>query len=85
MFTKGFTSCLSSLHLLKVGEEGTVTHLRNSDETVIKKLMAMGVTPGIPVTLEERFPSFVIKAGHTRLTLDEGIASSVYVRVIYSH
>ncbi|HAG84771.1 MAG TPA: ferrous iron transport protein A [Cyanobacteria bacterium UBA12227] len=85
MFTKGFTSCLSSLHLLNVGEQGTVTHFRNSDERVIEKLMEMGIIPGSPVTLEQRFPSFVIKAGHTRLTLDEGIASSVYVRVIHSH
>lgn len=81
MFTKGFTSCLSSLNLLNIGEQGTVTHLRNSDETVVKKLMAMGVTPGIPITLEQRSPAFIIKTGNTHLELDEEISRSVYVRI----
>ena len=46
--------------------------------------MAMGVTPGICITLEQKFPSFVIKAGHTRLALDRGIARAIYVRLAES-
>lgn len=81
MFSQTFTSCHSSLNLLKSGEQGTVTYFRNSDENTIKKLMAMGVTPGCSILLEQRFPAFVIRAGRTRLALDEAIARSVYVRL----
>lgn len=81
MFTQGFTLSGSSLELLNPGERGVITKFKTKDEAVIKKLMAMGVTPGISITLEQRFPSFVIKTGHTRLAIDKEIARSIYVRV----
>jgi ferrous iron transport protein A len=84
MFTQGFTVSGSSLELLSSGERGVVTKFKSNDETIIKKLMAMGVTPGISITLEQKFPSFVIKAGHTRLALDRGIARAIYVRLAES-
>jgi ferrous iron transport protein A len=84
MFTQGFSVSGSSLELLNTGEQGVVTRFRSTDETIIKKLMAMGVTPGISITLEQRFPSYVIKAGHTRLAIDKGIARAIYVRLTHS-
>lgn len=81
MFTQNFTGTGFSLELLKIGERGIVNQLRNADETIIKKLMAMGITLGTAILLEQRFPSFVIKAGHTRLALDKEIARSIYVWV----
>lgn len=81
MFTQSFTVFGSSLELLNTGERGVVTKFKSKDETIIKKLMAMGVTPGMSITLEQRFPSLVIKAGQTRLELDQGIARAIYVRI----
>lgn len=81
MFTQGFTVSGSSLELLNPGERGVITKFKTKDDTIIKKLMAMGVTPGISITVEQRFPSFVIKTGHNRLAIDKGIARSIYVRI----
>lgn len=85
MFTKGFSVCFSPLNLLKAKEEGIITKLKNDDESILNKLLSMGVTQGLPITLERRFPSFVIKVGRTRLAIDDEIASSIYVRVTKSN
>ena len=41
----------------------------------------MGVQKGMPITLEQSFPSFVIRVGWTRIVLDKEIASSIKVIV----
>ncbi len=81
MFTKSFTVAGSSLELLSPGERGVVTKFKSKDETIINKLVAMGIIPGVFITLEQRFPSFVIKAGQTRLAIDKGLAREIYVRL----
>ena len=55
-----------ALSSVKSGEGGTVAALKTEDETLLRKLMAMGVSPGISITLEQRFPSYIIKVGRTR-------------------
>jgi ferrous iron transport protein A len=81
MFKQGFTLTLSSLELMKPGERGIVTSCKTPDETTLKKLISMGITPGVTITLEQCFPSFVIKTGYTRLALDKQIASAIHVRL----
>ena len=81
MFTKSFTVAGSSLELLNLGERGVFTKFKSQDETIINKLIAMGIIPGVLITLEQRFPSFVIKVGQTRLAIDREIARAIYVRL----
>ena len=52
--TEGFTIAGSTLSLLKVGEQGTVTRIASLDETLVRKLKSMGVVPGASVTLKQR-------------------------------
>ncbi|WP_017720990.1 FeoA family protein [Kamptonema formosum] len=70
-----------ALSAVKTGESGTVADLRTKDEAIIRKLMAMGVIPGIPITLEQQFPSYIIKVGRTRAAIDREIAQSIYVKM----
>lgn len=81
MFKQTFSITGSTLELLNPGERGIVLSCKSQDEYLVRKLIAMGVTPGTPITLEQRFPSFVIKAGHSRFAVDKQVASSIYVRV----
>lgn len=82
MFTQGFTLAGSSLKLMNIGEGGVVTALRNADDTVMRKLTEMGVLPGKSITLEQRFPRFVVKVGTRRFALDNTMIHSVYVRLV---
>ena len=42
----------------------------------------MIVTPGTTITLEQNFPSFIIKRGNTCLVLDIASTHAIYIRVI---
>lgn len=81
MFNKKFTVSGSSLELLKAGEQGIVTRCRNVDKVTREKLTAMGIQPGIAITLEQRQPEFIITAGKARLTLNQEVSRSIYVRI----
>ncbi|MCC5605880.1 ferrous iron transport protein A [Nostoc sp. CHAB 5834] len=74
------TGC--SLELLRTGERGIVTFCKSQDETILKKLRAMGVTPGDSITLKQNFPSLIIKIGNTYLAVDIESSRVIYVRVI---
>ena len=81
MFTEGFSVHYSPLNFLGNKTQGVITAIKNQDEKIVKKLLAMGVHVGMQITLEQRFPVFVIRAGRTRIAIDKDIASSIKVRV----
>jgi ferrous iron transport protein A len=80
MFQESFTVSGSSLKLLKPGERGVVTRLRSVDDNVAQKLRRFGIAPGASVTLEQRFPRFVVKVGTNRVALDDRTIAAIYVR-----
>jgi ferrous iron transport protein A len=69
-----------ALSAVKQGDSGTVAALKTQDEMIIRKLMAMGVIPGISITLEQRFPSYIIKVGRSRAALDRETAQTIYLK-----
>ena len=83
MFTP-FTIMGCSLELLKSGDRGIVTVCQSQDETIRKKLILMGIKTGNTITVEQQFPTFVIKCGDLSMTIDREIAQAIDVRVIDS-
>ena len=81
MFSHLFSVQYTTLNYLNPKTQGVITGIRNKDEKVVKKLLAMGVHTGMQITLEQRFPSFIMRVGRTRLAIDKDIASSIKVRV----
>ncbi len=82
MLARGFSVCYSPLSLLKPKEQGVITRLKNSDRQIVDKLITMGINPGVKITLEQNFPSFIVKLDLTSLAIDLETASSIYVRLI---
>jgi ferrous iron transport protein A len=81
MFTPfSVTGC--SLELLRTGERGIVTFCKSQDESILNRLIAIGITPGNTITLEQNFPLFIIKIENTFLALDREIIQAIYVRII---
>ena len=68
-----------SLSSCKIGRTGTVAYLNTDDEAKMRKLMAMGVMPGIKVVLEQRFPSYIIQVGRSRTAIDSETAEAIYI------
>ncbi|MGF1539747.1 MAG: FeoA family protein [Pleurocapsa sp.] len=81
MFTQGFSVEYSPLDYLGAKTQGVIAAIRNKDEKIVKKLLAMGVHTGMHITLEQRFPSFIIRVGRNRIAIDKNIANSIKVRV----
>ena len=81
MFTQGFTVQYSTLNYLGTKTQGVISGIKNKDDKIVKKLLAMGIHTGMQITLEQRFPSFVIRVGRTRIAIDKDIANSIKVRV----
>jgi ferrous iron transport protein A len=71
---------MMSLSSVKTGKKGIVSGLRTIDPSLINKLMAMGIMPGIEIQLEQKFPSYIIKIGRTRATLDQETAGQIYIQ-----
>lgn len=66
---------------LQPGQGGRIAYIQMNSPRRLQKLMAMGVLPGVSVTLLRRFPSFVFEAGYTQFAVDEDIAADIYVRL----
>ncbi|AFZ55149.1 FeoA family protein [Cyanobacterium aponinum UTEX 3222] len=64
---------------LKVGSQAIVAKLETQDEGIIRHLMAMGVIQGVNISLESKFPSYVLSVGKSRTALDKETASIIYV------
>ncbi|WGV28705.1 FeoA family protein [Halotia branconii CENA392] len=81
MFTPfSVTGC--SLDLLQVGEQGIITSCKIQDDLILKKLKSLGITTGTVITLEQQFPSLIIKAGKILLDVEKEVVCAIYVRII---
>ncbi len=72
---------IAPLSMLQQEQGGTIAYIQMSNSQHLQKLMAMGVLPGVPITLLRRFPSFVFEAGYSQFAVDEEIAADIYVRL----
>lgn len=76
-----FSVCFSPLALMKPKERGVVSNYRERDETIVRQLIELGITPGLPILLEHKSSSFTIAVGDRRLEIDKNLARSVNVRM----
>ncbi|MEM8721450.1 MAG: FeoA family protein [Cyanobacteria bacterium P01_G01_bin.39] len=70
---------MNALSHVTIGKMQTVAKLRTKEAIVRRKLMALGITPGSSLTVEQRFPSYIVKVGYTRAALDQELAASIFV------
>jgi DtxR family Mn-dependent transcriptional regulator len=66
---------------LQPGQGGHIAYIRMDEPKRLQKLMAMGILPGVPISLRRRFPSFVLEAGFSQFAVDKDIAADIFVRL----
>lgn len=69
----------TSLSSMEPAKRGKISHLETKNPGILQKLMAMGVLPGMPVTLLRRKPSFLFEVDQTRYAVDREIADHIFV------
>jgi Fe2+ transport system protein FeoA len=68
-----------SLSSFRVNTRATVVSLNAPDRFRLKKILAMGITPGVEIILLRKFPSFVFQIGHSCFSVDRELAGSILV------
>lgn len=63
-----------------VNAEGTVACLTAADMKETRKLMALGILPGVSIRLDRKFPSYVFTVGYSQFTIDRNLAGKILVR-----
>ena len=73
----------SSLKLtdMKKNQKGIITELSTKDKNILRKLMSMGILPGMSLRVIQAFPSYVFQVGYTQVALDNEIASVIKVNI----
>lgn len=66
---------------LQYGQKGIVAELSTEDENILKKLMSMGILPGMPLKVIQTFPSYVFQVGYTQVAVDKTIALAIIVNI----
>lgn len=69
------------LSQLDLNISAVITSIDTKDQDTLKKLMALGVLPGVNIKLLRKYPSYLFEAGNTRIAADEKIASSIWVKL----
>lgn len=75
-------SIIQPLTQIKPDQHGKIAYVHAPHSSQLQKLMSMGVLPGAPIRLIQRYPSYVFELTGTQFAVDEEIADSIYVRAI---
>jgi DtxR family Mn-dependent transcriptional regulator len=65
---------------LQRGEQGIIAYLKCGNSKSIQKLMAMGILPGRPITMNRIFPSFVFTINDNLLVISADMASAIFLK-----
>ncbi|MHB9070214.1 MAG: metal-dependent transcriptional regulator [Sedimentisphaerales bacterium] len=72
---------VSSLLGLAVNQKAKVAYIHTRDRKKLEKIMAMGVLPGMAITLIQKFPSYVFQIGQSQFAVDKDLAEFIFVRI----
>jgi ferrous iron transport protein A len=68
-----------TLRAMEPRKTGKIDHLETKNPGILQKLMAMGILPGMPITLLRKSPSYLFEVDQTRYAVDREIANHIYV------
>jgi Fe2+ transport system protein FeoA len=66
---------------LAVGQRATIQRLAASGGSSLRKLLALGLLPGVELAVERSWPATVVRIGHATVALDATLAGAAVVSV----
>jgi Fe2+ transport system protein FeoA len=63
------------------GTRGRVVRVALDNRDRAERLTALGVTPGAPITVLQRFPGVVFQCDQTELAVEPAVADAIFVDV----
>lgn len=71
---------VSPLSKLKKGKKGKICYILTENHKNLRKLLAMGVLPGMPIEVIQTYPSHVFQVRQTQIAVNADIADNIFVR-----
>ncbi|MEW6219807.1 MAG: metal-dependent transcriptional regulator [Thermodesulfobacteriota bacterium] len=68
-----------SLADLRTGEAGRIFYLKPSADWTVHQIVALGLQPGVTVTVLQTSPAFCVAYEHTEIAMDREIAAHIFV------
>lgn len=78
---KMIRSIVSSIVDVETGTRNKIAYLHTKDNKKLQKLMAMGILPGVSIQVLQKFPSYVLKIGHSQVAMDREMAEVIQIRL----
>ncbi|MCQ9208219.1 MAG: metal-dependent transcriptional regulator [Omnitrophica bacterium] len=66
---------------LELNKKAKIAYLQTHNRSILQKIIAIGALPHSEVVLLQNFPSYVFQIGKAQFTVDQELASHIYVRV----
>jgi DtxR family Mn-dependent transcriptional regulator len=63
------------------GQAVRVAYLTLNEEGRLDRLSSLGLLPGVTVTVDQKFPAFVVQLEETSVAMEKEVASNIFVRV----
>ena len=73
------------LSSLPAGARGRVVRVERFNSDRADRLTALGVTPGSPITVLQRFPGVVFLCDQTELAVEPAVADAILVDLLEPH
>ncbi len=71
-----------TLTALKPWQMAEIVKLCPPDDMTQRRLMALGLLPGVQLTLLRNFPCHLLQIGHAQIALDRKLAETITVRAV---
>ncbi|OHB87022.1 MAG: hypothetical protein A3D13_03780 [Planctomycetes bacterium RIFCSPHIGHO2_02_FULL_40_12] len=73
---------INPLSEIRSGEKVKVVYVTTKSHASLDRLSAIGVIPGLKLTIHQKHPSIIIQYGETQLALDKDVAENIFVRKV---
>ena len=80
LLSRTVTPLVQPLTSLGVGAEARITFIASTAHRRLERLAALGIVPGTRLSLKQRSPSYILRAGETELAIEESVAKDIFVR-----
>lgn len=64
---------------LETNRESEIVSIQTRDPKKLQKLIALGLFPGVKLTLIQKFPSYTFQMGHSQFVVDRELAECICV------
>ncbi len=65
---------------IESGQTVRIAYLTLNEEGRLDRLSSLGVLPGVSVTVDQKFPAFVVRLEETSVAMEKEVARNIYVR-----